>query len=76
MAFVKIENGVVVQKQYKPRKGFVEVDNGVVCGMLHDGHNFTNPPHVPREELPVFDVVKEVEKIWGEIKKIKEGKPK
>lgn len=44
MAYVKIVSGVVVQKQYSPADGFVEVDDSVVCGMLFDGVAYSIPP--------------------------------
>lgn len=43
MAFVKIENGVVVQKQPYAEDGFVEAPDDVVCGYLHDGDEFAAP---------------------------------
>lgn len=54
MAYVKIENGVVVQKQPYPEAGFIEAPDDVVCGMLFDGQSFTAPPPVP----PSVDDVK------------------
>lgn len=50
MAYIKLDNNVVVQKQPNPSEGFVEAWDGVVCGMTHDGTssyleaNFTSPP--------------------------------
>lgn len=44
--YVKIENGVVVQKQPYFEEGFIEAPEWVVCGMLFDGTNYTNPPVV------------------------------
>ena len=52
MAFIKIENNVVVQKQGYPEKGLVEAYNEVVCGMIHNGEDtfeeddFSAPPPV------------------------------
>lgn len=43
MSYVKIENGVVIQKQPYPEDGFIEVHDSVICGMTYDGENFTNP---------------------------------
>lgn len=43
MAFIKIENGVIVQKQPYAEDGFVEAPEDVVCGYIHDGEKFTAP---------------------------------
>ena len=53
MAYVLIENGVVVQKQPYPQDGFIETTNSVVCGMLYDAQTdkFTTPPTAP-EPIP------------------------
>jgi len=37
MAYVKIQDNIVVQKQPNDQGGFVKVDNTIVCGMVHDG---------------------------------------
>ena len=44
MAWVKIENNIVVQKQPYQEEGFVEVADTVVCGMEQVGDNFIVPP--------------------------------
>lgn len=42
--YLKIENGVVVQKQPNPEEGFIETeDDSIVCGYLYDGDEFTAP---------------------------------
>lgn len=42
--WVKIENGVVAQKQPNIEPGFIECDDSVVVGMTHDGGvTFSNP---------------------------------
>jgi len=43
MAYVKVNNGVVVQKQPNKQDGFIEVDDSVVCGMVVDGDDFILP---------------------------------
>lgn len=43
MTYVKITDGVIVQKQPYPEDGFVEATDAVVCGMLFDGQEFTTP---------------------------------
>lgn len=53
--FVKIENGVVVQRQGYHEDGFIETNLDVVCGWLYDGETFTAPP-VP-EHPPVIPQV-------------------
>lgn len=49
MEFVKVINGVVVQKSCTPEVGFIEAPDGVCCEYLYDGVNFTAPPidHAP-----------------------------
>lgn len=44
--FVKIEDGIVVQKQPYAEGGFVEAPDEVVCGFVFDGEDFTPPPPV------------------------------
>ena len=48
--YVKIKDGVVVQRQPRPAEGFIEAPDTVVCGMLFDGENFTNP-EPPAEQI-------------------------
>lgn len=50
MTFIKITNGVVVQKQPYAEAGFVEAPDDVICGMLFDGEVFSPPaPETPLE---------------------------
>ena len=44
MAWVKIENNIVVQKQPYQEEGFVEVADNVICGMEQVGDSFIVPP--------------------------------
>lgn len=44
MAYVLVQDGVVVQKQQSPEEGFIEAPDSVVCGFLYDGSEFTLPP--------------------------------
>ena len=44
MAWVKIENNIVVQKQPYQEDGFVEVADTVICGMEQVGDSFVIPP--------------------------------
>jgi len=44
MAWVKIENNIVIQKQPYQENGFVEVADDVYCGMKQDGDSFVIPP--------------------------------
>ena len=44
MAWVKIENNIVVQKQPYQEDGFVEVSDSVICGMEQVGDSFVVPP--------------------------------
>jgi hypothetical protein len=44
MAWVKIENNIVVQKQPYQEEGFVEVADTVICGMEQVGDSFVVPP--------------------------------
>ena len=43
MAWVKIENNIVVQKQPYQEDGFVEVADTVICGMEQVGDSFVVP---------------------------------
>lgn len=49
--FVKITDGVVVQRQPYSEAGFVEASEGVMCGMIWDGEAFNEPaaPALPSE---------------------------
>lgn len=47
ITYVKIESGVVVQRQPYPEAEFIEAPEGVVCGWLWDGDSFTPPPPGP-----------------------------
>jgi hypothetical protein len=53
MAYVLIEDGVVILKQPDPRDGFIECPDEVVCGFLYDGVTFTAPVAPPAGELPL-----------------------
>ena len=44
MAWVKIQNNIVVQKQPYQEDGFVEVADTVICGMEQVGDSFVVPP--------------------------------
>jgi len=44
MAWVKIENNIVIQKQPYQEDGFVEVADTVICGMEQVGDSFVVPP--------------------------------
>ena len=45
MPFVKVENGVVIQKSFKPREGFVPAPDFVTCGYEDAGGGvFLAPP--------------------------------
>src|SRR5210317_685088 len=44
MAWVKIQNNIVVQKQPYQEDGFVEVADSVICGMEQVGDSFVVPP--------------------------------
>jgi len=54
--FVKIDNGVVVQKQPYKAEGFIKAPKDVVCGMLYDGENFTKPEQPEPQEQPLSDL--------------------
>lgn len=48
MVFVKIENGIVVQKQPYSGHGFVEAPDDVCCGqVLQEDGSFIDPPVDP-----------------------------
>ena len=43
MRYAKIENDIVVQIQPNKEKGFVQVDDSVICGMVVSGDTFVVP---------------------------------
>ena len=53
MKYVKVIDGVVVQKQPNAQEGFIQAPDDVVCGWLYDGTTFTAPviPQPSEEEL-------------------------
>jgi hypothetical protein len=44
MAWIKIENNTIIQKQPYQENGFVEAPDNVVCGMIKEGENYVIPP--------------------------------
>ena len=44
MAWIKIENNTIIQKQPYQEEGFVEAPDNVICGMIEEGGSFVNPP--------------------------------
>ena len=50
MKYAKLENNIVVQIQPNKEKGFVEVDDTVVCGMVLEDGLFTIPINKQSEE--------------------------
>ena len=44
MAWVKINNNIIIQKQPYQEEGFVEAPDDVICGMIKEGDSFVNPP--------------------------------
>lgn len=47
MIYVKIEDGVVVQKQPNMQEGFEEAPDNVICGMTKVGKGFVAPRRTP-----------------------------
>lgn len=43
MRYAKIEDNIVVQTQPNKEKGFIEVEDNIVCGMIKVGGKFENP---------------------------------
>lgn len=43
MKYVKVIDGVVVQKQPNAQEGFIQAPDDVVCGWLYDGTTYTAP---------------------------------
>ena len=73
MPYVKIENGIVVQKQPDKEEGFIKVSDNVICGMIQqaDG-SFIAPVPVPkpytelrREAYP--PIGDQLDAIWKEL---------
>lgn len=50
--FVKVENGVVIQKQPYHEDGFIEAPEWVIVGYLYGGETFTAPPISEPEPMP------------------------
>lgn len=55
MAYVLIENGVVVQKQPNADIGFIEAPDDVICGFLYDGETFVAPV-IPLTPAPIVEI--------------------
>lgn len=72
--FVKIENGVVVQKQPYHEEGFIEATDDVVCGQISRGNGvFENPPPKPRDLTPKPLTLEErLIKLEAEVRSIKQ----
>ena len=77
MAYVKIKNGKVVQKQPYEGKGFVEVSDDISCGMLYKDGEFISPAPVDnmtyaqkraKEYPPIGD---QLDALWKEIHEMK-----
>jgi len=47
MRYALMHMNEVVQVDCSPRDGFIEVDDSVCCGMLHDGERFFLPQSQP-----------------------------
>lgn len=56
MAYVLIENSVVVQKQPYEQEGFIEAPDDVVCGWLFSGDQWSEPPPIQ----PTSEAVPEI----------------
>ena len=68
MPFVKVENGVVVQKSFKPREGFVPAPDFVTCGYEDAGGGvFVAPP-------PSAEVVENAARIEQELQDRQDAK--
>jgi hypothetical protein len=50
MAYIKLENNLVIQKQPNPQDGFIEAPDDVVCGMVKNGDGYVVPPKVESSE--------------------------
>ncbi len=63
MTYIKIENGIVVQKQPHKQEGFIEVNVPVVCGMIANSDGtFSNPPvPTPTPEEILNDFMDQIE---------------
>lgn len=59
MFYGKIENNILIQKQTKKEKGFVEIPEDAVCGQILVDGKFVNPD-------PVFDFKDEVKTLRRE----------
>lgn len=59
MTYVKIQNGVVVQKQPYEEAGFIEAPDSVVPGFLYDGTTFTAPTPPQKTEAEILQEYRE-----------------
>ena len=62
MAYIKLKNNIVVQKQPYPEKDFVKASDNVVCGQIKqtDG-SFKNPPPIPPPPPTIAELLAETE---------------
>lgn len=77
MAYVLIENDVVVQKQPNEQDGFVKVHDDIVCGMIHSGGesfaktSFSAPEIVVKEKTNI-ELIAETESVGVVARKLEE----
>lgn len=56
MAFILVENGIVVQKQPHPADGFIEAPDSVVCGQIDQGGGvYADPPPSVEQILKPYE---------------------
>lgn len=66
MTYVKVDAGIVIQRQPYHEPGFVEVPDGVVCGWRWDGESFTPPPAPPYDrQAATIQIDEAVAEIYG-----------
>jgi len=55
MVYVKVENGIVVQKQNYQEGGFISAPNSTIIGAAFDGTDFTNPTPIVKTPMPDWE---------------------
>jgi hypothetical protein len=61
VSWVKIQNGLVVQKQPNAAEGFVEAPDDVVCGQTqNEDGTFSNPLPLPLTQEELLDILADV----------------
>lgn len=61
MAFVKLDNGIVIQKQQAEEDGFIQAPNEAVCGQVYANGIYSNPVIVKTPEQVKSEIQLEID---------------